>query len=137
MSCNIFCSLPQPHRTIQDDHFGTSYQQWLSSVEVRGAFRKIIPTVPLSNLRVPGPKCSSLPSPLMVPAHSPAPILSLLHPSPHQTLLTNHPPSHVLAALEHLATEREAEIRSLCSEDRLQDTRIGRCVVEYFHNQAG
>ncbi|XP_036296301.1 HAUS augmin-like complex subunit 5 isoform X2 [Pipistrellus kuhlii] len=59
--------------TPQDDHFGTSYQQWLSSVE---------------------------------------------------TLLTNYPPSHVLAALEHLATEREAEIRSQCSQDRLQDTRI-------------
>ncbi|XP_059522795.1 HAUS augmin-like complex subunit 5 isoform X2 [Myotis daubentonii] len=62
-------SIPTP----QDDHFGTSYQQWLSSVE---------------------------------------------------TLLTNHPPSHVLAALEHLATEREAEILSLCSQDRLQDTKM-------------
>ncbi|XP_036200985.1 HAUS augmin-like complex subunit 5 isoform X2 [Myotis myotis] len=67
-------SIPSP----QDDHFGTSYQQWLSSVE---------------------------------------------------TLLTNHPPSHVLAALEHLATEREAEIRSLCSQDRLQDTKMARCQV--------
>uniref|UniRef100_A0A2I3TKI9 HAUS augmin like complex subunit 5 n=1 Tax=Pan troglodytes TaxID=9598 RepID=A0A2I3TKI9_PANTR len=64
-------SLPTPH----DDHFGTSYQQWLSSVE---------------------------------------------------TLLTNHPPGHVLAALEHLAAEREAEIRSLCSGDGLGDTEISR-----------
>ncbi|XP_016076391.1 PREDICTED: HAUS augmin-like complex subunit 5 isoform X1 [Miniopterus natalensis] len=59
--------------TPQDDHFGTSYQKWLSSVE---------------------------------------------------TLLTNHPPSHLLAALEHLAAEREAEIRSLCSPDRLQDAEM-------------
>ncbi|KAM8776406.1 HAUS augmin-like complex subunit 5 [Rhynchonycteris naso] len=61
--------------TPQDDHLGTSYQQWLSSVE---------------------------------------------------TLLTNHPPGHILAALEHLAAEREAEIRALCSPDRLQDTEIAR-----------
>ncbi|XP_057568299.1 HAUS augmin-like complex subunit 5 isoform X4 [Hippopotamus amphibius kiboko] len=61
--------------TSQDDYFGTSYQQWLSSVE---------------------------------------------------TLLTNHPPGHVLAALEHLAAEREAEIQSLCSLDGLQDTEIVR-----------
>ncbi|XP_036895521.1 HAUS augmin-like complex subunit 5 isoform X5 [Sturnira hondurensis] len=64
--------------TPQEDHFGTSYQQWLSSVE---------------------------------------------------TLLTNHPPGHVLAALEHLAAEREAEIRSLCSPERLQDTEIARSQV--------
>ncbi|KAL0610208.1 HAUS augmin-like complex subunit 5 [Plecturocebus cupreus] len=64
-------SLLAPH----DDHFDTSYQQWLSSVE---------------------------------------------------TLLTNHPPGHVLAALEHLAAEREAEIRSLCSGDGLGDTEIPR-----------
>ncbi|XP_006217120.1 HAUS augmin-like complex subunit 5 [Vicugna pacos] len=64
-------SIPIP----RDDHFGTSYQQWLSSVE---------------------------------------------------TLLTNHPPGHVLAALEHLAAEREAEIRSLCSLDGLQDTETAR-----------
>eukprot|EP00069_Balaena_mysticetus_P019460 bmy_12287T0 len=42
----------------------------------------------------------------------------------HSTLLTNHPPGHVLAALEHLAAEREAEIQSLCSVDELQDTEI-------------
>lgn len=60
------CGVP----TLQDDHFGTSYQQWLSSVE---------------------------------------------------SLLTNHPPGHVLAALQHLAAEREAEIHSLCSVDGLQD----------------
>ncbi|XP_044112275.1 HAUS augmin-like complex subunit 5 [Neovison vison] len=36
-----------------------------------------------------------------------------------ETLLTNHPPGHVLASLEHLAAEREAEIRSLCSPDGL------------------
>ncbi|XP_064149606.1 HAUS augmin-like complex subunit 5 isoform X1 [Loxodonta africana] len=59
----------------RDDHFGTSYQQWLSSVEA---------------------------------------------------LLTNHPPGHVLAALEHLAAEREAEIRSLCSGDGLRDLEIPR-----------
>ncbi|XP_053523577.1 LOW QUALITY PROTEIN: HAUS augmin-like complex subunit 5 [Artibeus jamaicensis] len=64
--------------THQEDHFGTSYQQWLSSVE---------------------------------------------------TLLANHPPRHVLAALEHLAAEREAEIRSLCSPERLQDTGIARSQV--------
>ncbi|XP_008826248.1 HAUS augmin-like complex subunit 5 [Nannospalax galili] len=58
-----------------DDHFGTSYQQWLSSVE---------------------------------------------------TLLTNHPAGHVLAALEYLAAEREAEIRSLCSEDGLNNVEIPR-----------
>ncbi|XP_055224988.1 HAUS augmin-like complex subunit 5 isoform X5 [Gorilla gorilla gorilla] len=71
--------LPQAKRgslpTPRDDHFGASYQQWLSSVE---------------------------------------------------TLLTNHPPGHVLAALEHLAAEREAEIRSLCSGDGLGDTEISR-----------
>ncbi|XP_040108871.1 HAUS augmin-like complex subunit 5 isoform X2 [Oryx dammah] len=61
--------------TLQDDHFGTSYQQWLSSVE---------------------------------------------------SLLTNHPPGHVLAALQHLAAEREAEIQSLCSMDGLQDTERTR-----------
>nr|XP_058902187.1 HAUS augmin-like complex subunit 5 isoform X1 [Kogia breviceps] len=61
--------------TPRDDLFGTSYQQWLSSVE---------------------------------------------------TLLTNHPPGHVLAALEHLAAEREAEIQSLCTVDELQDTEIAR-----------
>ncbi|KAF6077667.1 HAUS augmin like complex subunit 5 [Phyllostomus discolor] len=64
--------------TPQEDHFGTSYQQWLSSVE---------------------------------------------------TLLTNHPPGHVLASLEHLAAEREAEIQSLCSLERLQDTEIARSQV--------
>lgn len=57
----------------RDDHFGTSYQQWLGSVE---------------------------------------------------TLLTNHPPGHVLAALEYLAAEREAEIRSLCRGDGLRDTEL-------------
>ncbi|XP_071460397.1 HAUS augmin-like complex subunit 5 [Marmota flaviventris] len=57
----------------QDDHFGTSYQQWLGSVE---------------------------------------------------TLLTNHPPGHVLAALEYLAAEREAEIRSLCRGDGLRDMEL-------------
>ncbi|KAM5296206.1 HAUS augmin-like complex subunit 5 isoform 2-T2 [Glossophaga mutica] len=61
--------------TPREDHFGTSYQQWLSSVE---------------------------------------------------TLLTIHPPGHILAALEHLAAEREAEIQSLCSPERLQDTEIAR-----------
>ncbi|XP_062968479.1 HAUS augmin-like complex subunit 5 isoform X1 [Cynocephalus volans] len=61
--------------TARDDHFGTSYQQWLSSVE---------------------------------------------------TLLTNHAPGHILAALEHLAAEREAEIRSLCTGDRLRDMEISR-----------
>ncbi|XP_028333908.1 HAUS augmin-like complex subunit 5 isoform X1 [Physeter macrocephalus] len=64
-------SIPTP----RDDLFGTSYQQWLSSVE---------------------------------------------------TLLTNHPPGHILAALEHLAAEREAEIQSLCTVDELQDTEIAR-----------
>uniref|UniRef100_A0A452S400 HAUS augmin like complex subunit 5 n=1 Tax=Ursus americanus TaxID=9643 RepID=A0A452S400_URSAM len=58
-----------------DDHFGASYQQWLTSVE---------------------------------------------------TLLTNHPPGHILASLEHLAAEREAEIRSLCSSDGLRDMEIAR-----------
>lgn len=64
-------SIPTP----QDDNFGTSYQQWLSSVE---------------------------------------------------TLLTNHPPGHILATLEHLAAERQAEIQSLCSPDGLRDTEIAR-----------
>ncbi|XP_005400130.1 PREDICTED: HAUS augmin-like complex subunit 5 isoform X2 [Chinchilla lanigera] len=64
-------SVQSPH----DDHFGTSYQQWLSSVE---------------------------------------------------TLLTNHPPGHILAALEYLAAEREAEIRSLCGGDGLRDTEKSR-----------
>ncbi|KAM6225030.1 HAUS augmin-like complex subunit 5 [Rhynchocyon petersi] len=58
-----------------DNHFGTSYQQWLSSVE---------------------------------------------------TLLTDHPPGHVLAALQHLAAEREAEIRSLCCRDGPQDMEMPR-----------
>ncbi|XP_059855371.1 HAUS augmin-like complex subunit 5 isoform X1 [Delphinus delphis] len=62
-------SIPTP----RDDLFGTSYQQWLSSVE---------------------------------------------------SLLTNHPPGHILAALEHLAAEREAEIQSLCTVDELQDTEL-------------
>ncbi|XP_012664655.1 HAUS augmin-like complex subunit 5 [Otolemur garnettii] len=56
-----------------DDHFGTSYQQWLSTAE---------------------------------------------------TLLINHPPGHVLAALEHLAAEREAEIQSLCNGDGVGDMKI-------------
>nr|XP_045010367.1 HAUS augmin-like complex subunit 5 [Jaculus jaculus] len=43
-----------------------------------------------------------------------------------ETLLTNHPPGHVLAALEHLAAEREAEIQSLCSGDELKDVEIAR-----------
>ncbi|XP_059986976.1 HAUS augmin-like complex subunit 5 isoform X1 [Lagenorhynchus albirostris] len=64
-------SIPTP----RDDLFGTSYQQWLSSVE---------------------------------------------------SLLTNHPPGHILAALEHLAAEREAEIQSLCTVDELQDTELAR-----------
>ncbi|XP_048185640.1 HAUS augmin-like complex subunit 5 [Perognathus longimembris pacificus] len=55
-----------PILNSRDDQFGTSYQQWLSSVE---------------------------------------------------TLLTNHPPGHVLAALEHLAVEREAEILARCHQD--------------------
>lgn len=67
-------SVPTP----QDDSFGTSYQQWLSSVE---------------------------------------------------TLLTNHPPGHILAALEHLAVERQAEVQSLCSSDGLRDTEIARSQV--------
>ncbi|XP_040832362.1 HAUS augmin-like complex subunit 5 [Ochotona curzoniae] len=62
-------------QTIPDDHFGASYQQWLSSVE---------------------------------------------------TLLTNHPPGHVLAALEHLAAERESEIQSLCSGHSLEDVEPPR-----------
>ncbi|KAM5236198.1 HAUS augmin-like complex subunit 5 [Ctenodactylus gundi] len=57
------------------EHFGTSYQQWLSSVE---------------------------------------------------TLLTNHPPGHVLAALEYLAAEREADIRSLCNGDGLGNMEKSR-----------
>jgi hypothetical protein len=32
----ILCPLTQPHRSSRDDYFGTSYQQWLSTVEVRG-----------------------------------------------------------------------------------------------------
>lgn len=53
-----------------------------------------------------------------------------LDPCPHQTLLTNHPPGHILAALEHLAAEREAEIRSLCSPDGFQDPEMARCGVD-------
>ncbi|XP_052022212.1 HAUS augmin-like complex subunit 5 isoform X2 [Apodemus sylvaticus] len=58
-----------------DDHVGTSYQQWLTSVE---------------------------------------------------TLLTNHPAGHILAALEYLAAERESEIRSLCSGDGLKEEELSR-----------
>lgn len=58
-----------------DDHVGTSYQQWLTSVE---------------------------------------------------TLLTNHPAGHVLAALEYLAAERESEIRSLCYGDGLKEEELSR-----------
>lgn len=43
-----------------------------------------------------------------------------------ETLLTNHPPGHVLAALEHLAAERESEIRSLCSGQGLGDVKVPR-----------
>ncbi|XP_031241971.1 HAUS augmin-like complex subunit 5 isoform X2 [Mastomys coucha] len=57
------------------DHVGTSYQQWLTSVE---------------------------------------------------TLLTNHPAGHILAALEHLAAERKSEIRSLCYGDGLKDEELSR-----------
>ncbi|XP_027287040.1 HAUS augmin-like complex subunit 5 isoform X2 [Cricetulus griseus] len=53
-----------------DDHFRSSHQQWLSSVE---------------------------------------------------TLLTNHPAGHILAALKYLAAEREKEIWSLCSGDGLKE----------------
>ncbi|XP_004636887.1 HAUS augmin-like complex subunit 5 [Octodon degus] len=62
-------------QSSNDDHFGTSYQQWLSSVEM---------------------------------------------------LLTNHPPGHVLAALEYLAAEREVEIQRLCGRDGLRDTEQPR-----------
>ncbi|XP_055450644.1 HAUS augmin-like complex subunit 5 isoform X2 [Psammomys obesus] len=58
-----------------DDHFGSSYQQWLSSVE---------------------------------------------------TLLTNHPAGHILAALEYLAAERKTEIWSLCSGDGLKGEETSR-----------
>ncbi|XP_006867475.1 PREDICTED: HAUS augmin-like complex subunit 5 [Chrysochloris asiatica] len=61
--------------TSHDDHFGTSYQQWINSVEA---------------------------------------------------LLADHPPGHVLAALQHLAAEREAEIRSMGCGDELQDAEIPR-----------
>ncbi|KAG8524363.1 HAUS augmin-like complex subunit 5 [Galemys pyrenaicus] len=61
--------------TPREDHFGASYQQWLSSVEM---------------------------------------------------LLTDHPPSHILAALEHLAAEREAEIQALCSQEELPETEAAR-----------
>ncbi|XP_012881681.1 PREDICTED: HAUS augmin-like complex subunit 5 [Dipodomys ordii] len=65
-----------PVQNSRDDQFGTSYQQWLSSVE---------------------------------------------------TLLTNHPPGHVLAALEYLAAEREAEILAQCrSDDGLGETQLPR-----------
>ncbi|GAB1291895.1 HAUS augmin-like complex subunit 5 [Apodemus speciosus] len=57
-----------------DDHVGTSYQQWLTSVE----------------------------------------------------MLTNHPAGHILAALEHLAAERESEIRSLCYGDGLKEEELSR-----------
>ncbi|XP_028643510.1 HAUS augmin-like complex subunit 5 isoform X2 [Grammomys surdaster] len=43
-----------------------------------------------------------------------------------ETLLTNHPVGHILAALEHLAAERESEIRSLCSEDGLREEALSR-----------
>lgn len=43
-----------------------------------------------------------------------------------ETLLTNHPPGHVLAALEYLAAEREEEIRSLCAGDGLDDMEKSR-----------
>ncbi|XP_049642654.1 HAUS augmin-like complex subunit 5 [Suncus etruscus] len=65
-------------QTHQDDHFGISYQQWLSSVE---------------------------------------------------TLLTKHPPGHILAALSHLAAEREAEIRALCSPTGPKDAEKDRSQV--------
>lgn len=58
-----------------DDHVGTSYQQWLTSVE---------------------------------------------------SLLTNHPAGHILAALEYLAAERESEIRSLCYGDGLKEEVLSR-----------
>lgn len=36
MSYNILCPLTQIHRSPRDDHFGSSHQQWLTLVEVRG-----------------------------------------------------------------------------------------------------
>lgn len=63
-------SIPSP----RDDHFGSSHQQWLTSVE---------------------------------------------------TLLRNHPAGHILAALKHLAAERETEIRSLC-RDGLKEEELSR-----------
>ncbi|XP_071065328.1 HAUS augmin-like complex subunit 5 isoform X2 [Dasypus novemcinctus] len=68
-----------------DDHYGASYQQWLSSVEA---------------------------------------------------LLTNHPPGHVLAALEHLAAEREAEIQSLCSGDGLGGLEKPRSQDQSYSSQS-
>ncbi|XP_045148970.1 HAUS augmin-like complex subunit 5, partial [Echinops telfairi] len=61
--------------TPREDQFGTSYHQWLSSVEA---------------------------------------------------LLTEHPPGHVLAALQHLAAEREAAIRTLGGEDQLPAAETSR-----------
>ncbi|XP_004601065.2 HAUS augmin-like complex subunit 5 [Sorex araneus] len=43
-----------------------------------------------------------------------------------ETLLTNHPPGHVLAALSHLAAEREAEIQALGSPAEPQDAETDR-----------
>ncbi|XP_075393362.1 HAUS augmin-like complex subunit 5 [Tenrec ecaudatus] len=61
--------------TPREEQFGTSYHQWLSSVEA---------------------------------------------------LLTEHPPGHVLAALQHLAAEREAAIRTLDGEDQLPAAETSR-----------
>lgn len=56
----------------------------------------------------------------------PVPSYSDFTPPCYQTLLTKHPPGHILAALSHLAAEREAEIRALCSPTGPKDAEEDR-----------
>ncbi|KAL1769073.1 HAUS augmin-like complex subunit 5, partial [Sigmodon hispidus] len=43
-----------------------------------------------------------------------------------ETLLTNYPARHILAALKYLASERETEIQSLCDGDELKEEEMSR-----------
>lgn len=135
------CPLTQIHRSPQDDdHFRSSHQQWLSSVEVRGqgCWEREPP---------PAAETSSCPPLTIYPE-----VISLetwpaslhYHPAlishfvpPYQTLLTNHPAGHILAALKYLAAEREKEIWSLCSGDGLKEEAPSRCAANVPRARSG
>lgn len=131
MSYNIHCLLTQTNRSPCDDHVGTSYQQWLTSVEVRGqGSQERIPPPPPPTSSSSMMKLPVAPNHLSQCLRGLAYTCSIILPCfpacPFQTLLTNHPAGHVLAALERLAAERESEIRSLCSGDGLKEEELSR-----------